>query len=183
MDASEFRRIWRALLGAYPEKDPPEETMELYIRCLADLPAQAVEAAVLAHVATSRWFPTVAELREKAAELLPGGRLPTATEAWAEVVKAFGAVGSYGVPAWSHPAIATTVEAMGWRQLCLSEEGMADRAHFLRLYETYAKRVREDQVQLPEVARLTRELAAAMAKPLSRGDSPIVPGLPAGSKN
>jgi hypothetical protein len=40
------------------------------------------------------------------------------------------------------------VEAIGFRTLCLSENEMADRAHFLKVYETLAKRDREDALML-----------------------------------
>ena len=38
------------------------------------------------------------------------------------------------------------VQRMGWRDLCTSENGMADRAHFLRIYETMEKRISEDNL-------------------------------------
>jgi hypothetical protein len=41
-----------------------------------------------------------------------------------------------------------TVQRMGWRELCMSENGMADRAHFLRIYESMEKRTKEEN-QLP----------------------------------
>lgn len=156
--ATKLAQILKALRGAYPEKTIPDQTVEVYMRCLADLPLPALEAAVLNHIASSKWFPTIAELREKALALLPGQRMPTATEAWAEVMRAFEMVGYYGTPEWSHEAIARTVAAMGWQNLCLSENGMADRAHFLRLYEVYCKRLREDQLMLPEARRLAAQL-------------------------
>ncbi len=126
------------------------------MRCLGDLPLRALEAAVLMHVSTNRWFPTIAELREAALSVREGG-IPTAVEAWAEVMKAFEFVGYYGIPQWSHPAITKTVDAMGWQNLCLSENAMADRAHFMRLYETYAKRLRDEGVMLPDVKAIGAE--------------------------
>lgn len=130
------------------------------MRCLADLAPAALEAAVLAHISTNKWFPTIAELREATLAMLPGQGIPTATEAWGEVMHAFEMVGYYHTPEWSHPAIAKTVDAMGWQQLCLSENGMADRAHFIKLYEVYVKRVRDDSLMLPEAKRLKGELQA-----------------------
>jgi hypothetical protein len=38
------------------------------------------------------------------------------------------------------------VKRMGWRELCMSENNMADRAHFLRIYETMEKRTKEDNL-------------------------------------
>ncbi|RJQ10889.1 MAG: hypothetical protein C4551_01915 [Bacillota bacterium] len=147
------------LVEAYPDKEIKPGTVEIYIRCLADLPYEAVQAAVLQHITSNKWFPTISELRELATGMLPGNQIPTATEAWAEVKQAFAKVGYYGKPEWSHPALAKTVEAMGWQSLCMSENDIADRAHFIRLYEVYVKRLRDDQLELPEVTRLRGELA------------------------
>lgn len=128
-----------------------EERMRVYVDLLADLPPVALKAAAEAHVATCKWFPTVAELRAFATQAQVG-TVPTADEAWGEVVSEISRVGSYDTPVFSHPAITNTVNAMGWRTLCMSEEQMADRAHFLRLYGTCRDRIQRDAA-IPEVVR------------------------------
>ncbi len=157
------------LIAAYPDKrtELPEATTEVYLRCLNDLPFEALQAALLTHITTNKWFPTIAELRLKSLEFLPGNRMPTATEAWDEVTSEISRVHWDGVPQFSHPAIAKTVHAMGWRQICLSETPGVERAHFLRMYETYAKRAQEDMLLLPEVAQVAERLALrGRAEPL-----------------
>lgn len=158
METREISRIVRVLRAAYPDKNIRPETVEVYIRCLSDLPVAALEGAVLAHISENKWFPTVAELREAALQLLPGGQLPTALEAWAEVTKQVELVGWYGQPTFSHPVIEQAVKALGWNRICESENVVAERAHFLRLYETYCGRVKEQLVQLPEVQRIRDRL-------------------------
>lgn len=154
-----MKQILDFLSGAYPKSDMGDDTIKVYSLCLQDLPFNAVKGAVLSHIATNKWFPTVAEIRAAAVALMPGGRLPTALEAWGEVKQAFSSVGYYGQPKFSHEAISKAVEAMGWQTLCKSENDMADRAHFMKLYDVYAQRLSGDFAQLPEVARIKGELA------------------------
>lgn len=149
------------LLAAYPKEPASKETVEVYIRCLADIPGQVLEAAVLAHVSGNKWFPTIAELRDAALQLLPGNKAPTPTDAWAEVRQGIWRHDWNDPPTdWSHPAIAKTVEAIGWDNLCTSETPGVERGHFLKLYDVYCKRLREDAAMLPEVRRTAKELQA-----------------------
>lgn len=48
---------------------------------------------------------------------------------------------------------------MGWRELCISEDAMADRAHFLKIYDQLAEREeREAAVPLPVMEKI-RQIA------------------------
>lgn len=160
MDTKQTRDIIRLIRGAYPDKQLTRETVEVYSRCLADLPFELAQGAVISHIAQNKWFPTIAELRQAAAQLVPGNRAPTALEAWGEITQQIQDVGMYCGEQYgrdltfTHPAVERAVKAIGWRTLCLSENIMAERAHFLKLYDGYTERLREDAVQLPEVRRM-----------------------------
>lgn len=162
MTHEETLKIMALLTAAYPQANIEEETIQIYIKFLLDLPCEAGQAAALELIASSRWFPAVAELRQAAVEAMPENQIPGPGEAWGEVVGQLRAVGWYGRPSFSHPAITKAVKAMGWRELCMSENVVADRAHFLRIYENYQERAKKELWQLPEVqqlrAKLTREL-------------------------
>lgn len=158
MTREEALKILSVLSAAYPNFQLTEETGELYIRLLSDLPYEKLQAAVLAHIAQSKYFPTIAELRKIATELIPDERIPSPMEAWGEVMKQIRNVGHYGTPTWSHPVIAKTVSAFGWRELCFSENPVADRAHFLKMYEQYAERVKQEQQMPEEVKKLVSGL-------------------------
>src|SRR3990167_5271256 len=47
------------------------------------------------------------------------GNQKLAGEAWAEVLKQVSRIGSYGQPKFSSEAIRKSVEAIGWRNICL----------------------------------------------------------------
>ena len=129
----------------------------LYQQVLADIPFNVLEVAVKDHVTTSKWFPSPAELREKATSYaMP--QIPSAMEGWGQVQNEIRRVGYLGKPDLKNPIAARVVQAMGWKYLCLSEDGMADRAHFLKAYDQVKEREQREVVMLPEVKALAKQL-------------------------
>jgi len=99
---------------------------------------------------------------------------PDASEAWGEVEDTIRYVGRYGKPHWSHEAVREAVSRMGgfW-SLCESEDGMADRAHFLKtIYPPIAKQHEREAVApvpvLPSPVAPVAALEPATAEPLYR---------------
>jgi len=141
-----FETITRVLAvasAAYPNFDLKPETVRVYLKLLADLPDELLEEASLAHIAQSAFFPTIAELRSSAGEILDQrDPIPTGLEAWSEVEDQIRAVGYTGQPRFAHPLTEKLVNSMGWRNLCRSENLVADRAHFLAAYEQIRLRKR-----------------------------------------
>ncbi len=60
----EIGMVMATLSAAYPHLSIPNETGCLYREELADVPADALMDAARAHIRRSKWFPTIAELRE-----------------------------------------------------------------------------------------------------------------------
>lgn len=127
-------RAWHALLG--------------------DLTPAELSAAVLRHLALSPFLPSPADLRRIASEARHG-RPPAGAEAWEPVRKAIGAVGRNRAPSFADPVTARVVAALGWRELCDSENAIADRARFIEAYDALAGQQAEDRAVagLPGVAR------------------------------
>lgn len=139
-------------------------TAELWARMLSDVPYEVAEKALMKVLATARYFPTVAEMREAAAQIT-NPALPSWVEAWGEVAKA---VRVYG---WPRPAEALAslsplarrvAEAIGWEALCASEEPDVIRGQFRRMYEDLAGRQEADQVLPPAVKQEIAALADRM---------------------
>lgn len=63
MTVDQADTILAYLMSAYPQRDVGSETLKVYRHHLLGLDYAAVQAAAMAHVETSQWFPTVAELR------------------------------------------------------------------------------------------------------------------------
>jgi len=152
------------LINAYPRQEVPRETVKVYLQTLADIPANVLKAAALAHISTSQWFPSIAELRDQAAHLVERAlNIPSAFEAWDEVTRTIRELGSYRWPVFSHPLIGKAVDGVGgWKGLCMSENQIADRARFFQVYEAYARRMQADHRMLPEVAEAIQQLAARL---------------------
>ena len=158
MDREVFVKCMRFLEVAYSGKlsitsDP--EQLRVYYGMLGDLPEKVLMQAIQKLVATSKWPPTIADIREAAAETI----LPTAakwSDAWETVQKAIrycGMTDERGAYERMDELTARTVRSMGWRNLCMSDNPVADRAHFQRIYEGLEKQQKENMA-LPEALRL-----------------------------
>ena len=80
-------------------------------------------------------------------------KLPTAAEAWEEVEKLIIQFGPYRAPQYSCDTVRRAVRAIGWLQLCCSENPAADRAHFLKLYESMRSKHKE-QKEIEQVMKI-----------------------------
>ena len=141
-----------SLLGAsYPNFELKEPTINAYVCLLEDLPAKTLERAALEHIGRSKFFPTIAELRQAAFDLLEAGSpLPEGHEAWQTVLSEVERVGHAGKPEFDSPLIAKAVETLGWRTICLSDNVSIERAHFMQVYSGLVAKERDLLRQLPE---------------------------------
>ena len=137
---------------------------------LADLDPVVAKAAVIKVCRESDYFPSVARIVAAAEELDPRNeKLPTAAEAWEEVEQQICSAGIYKPPVFSCDLVRRAARAIGWLQLCSSENPAADRAHFLRLYESMKNKRKEakeiEQVmKIAGVGDLIRALAGGQTK-------------------
>ncbi len=137
---------------------------------LADLDPVVAKAAVIKVCRESDYFPSVARIVAAAEELDPRNeKLPTAAEAWEEVEKQICSAGIYKPPVFSSELVRRAARSIGWLQLCSSENPAADRAHFLRLYESMKNKRKEakeiEQVmKIAGVGDLIRALAGGQTK-------------------
>lgn len=137
MTKDAFQKGIAVLIATFPEK---EIIAEITYQCLKDLSDEQFLRAIVLILKTEKQINKatniIALIREKA--LVRDQKLPG--EAWLEVRKKIMGVGSYGTPTFKESLIQKAVEIMGWRNLCLSENQMADRAHFLKIYDTLINR-------------------------------------------
>lgn len=162
-----------ALVDAYPRVPIEARTVKVYCAALADIPVAELRAAAMKLIGSSRFFPTVAEIREAWA-LSKTGPKRSGLDAWGDVLREVQRVGWYGTPKLEDPVAAAAVKALGWRALCESDNQAADRAHFAKAYESIAARNLE-AVQLgkagmrpelpPARPSVVRELPEPAAEP------------------
>jgi len=155
MKLSESAKLVAVLQAAYPTKELSEESIRLYAEMLSDLDPREAGNAVKRIIATSRFFPTVAEIREAAAENAIS--MPDVEQAWGEVTRQIKSVGRYRTPVFSHPAITSTVDAIGWTTFCESQSIGVERGHFMKLFQAHAEAAKA-KVQLGALAEPDRQV-------------------------
>jgi len=152
-----FSEIMAVLATSYPNFKLTAETIRVYKLLLSDIPVEYLQAGALKHATENKWFPSVAELRSAAFDVMmnkPG--VPSAFEAWQEAIEHCRR-GDY--TGYSHPLIEKAVNVIGipyWQSMETSDE-MATRAQFIRVYESLFTRAEEDVKRLPAVtAQMTK---------------------------
>jgi hypothetical protein len=162
-------KVLAYLAALYPRYELKVETVRAYHTIVADIEPGLLHAAAIQVASTSKWFPAASELRGAALEIQSRAQgIPSAAEAWREVLAQVGETGSYGVPAFSRHLTSQAVDALGgWRSLCASDNLVADRAHFFRIYEDLLRRQQEELSLLPQVREAVARLAAGEACPVS----------------
>ena len=154
MTKQEFA-TWAMALKTYYSKEqllPNTQAMELWYRELQDIPIEVADAALRKWVATNKWSPTIAEIRETAANV-KNGELPDWGEGWEQVQRAirhYGYMEPGKAMASFDPITKQCVQRLGFVNLCRSENPTADRANFRQCYEIIVKREQtRQQVALP----------------------------------
>lgn len=154
MTEQEFAKLAMAIKTFFPRENilPNSQALELWYRELQDIPAKVAEAALRKWVATNKWSPSIAELRETAAEV-QNGEIPDWGEGWEQVLLAIRRFGSYREREALDsldPMTRTCVQRLGFRNICMSENISTDRANFRMMYESLAEREQtRQQVALP----------------------------------
>jgi hypothetical protein len=168
MQNTDIFKILGILICAYPNNKVEKQTLQLYAKMLEDLDISILDQAAKICMTTVKFFPSIAEIRAAAAEVMARATgLPSAAGAWGEVqdlIRDEGWRNNYE-PVFSHPVIGKVVGYMGgWSILCGSENQIADRARFIQAYEIEAQRAREDVQFLPETHDQIRKLAEVNAQ-------------------
>ena len=149
MTRQEFATFAMALRTYYPKENilPNQQAMELWYQEIQDIPAEIANMALRKWVVTNKWSPSIAEIREMTANVVNGEQMSWA-ESWEKVKYAIRKYGSYGkVEALESldPLTRKCVESIGFTELCLSENEMADRAHYQRIFDIFANREKTQQ--------------------------------------
>lgn len=154
MDKKEFSMLAMAIRTYYPKENilPNQQAMELWYRELQDIPYNVAEASLRQWVATNKWSPSIAEIREMASTVQHGS-IPDWGDGWEQVLKAIRKYGSYRIPEAMEsfdPITRQCVERLGFRNICMSENINHDRANFRMIYEQLQERKKkEGQMSLP----------------------------------
>ena len=160
MTKEEFLIISRAIRAVYTNMLADDGAKDVWFSMLSDLPYMQVSVALQTHMMTSKFPPTIADLRVNHAEQQRG---LTELEAWAMVRKAI-KNGTYGaeeeyekLPEIVQKAVGSASNIRQWAQ---SDSGMLEtiEAHFLKAFRIQRDRAIQDAQTSPAVKQLIAEM-------------------------
>lgn len=167
MNKSEFAKIAMALKTYYPKEEkllPNQQAMELWFEQLKDIPYDVAKAVVGKWVATNRWSPSIAEIREIASDIV-NGNTPDWSEGWEKVVSSFGSYGMYRQDEAMRSFDEITrqaVQRLGYQNLCVSENIEVDRANFRMIYQDIAGRMKKEAQMPAELVNLIHSVSISL---------------------
>jgi len=179
--ASEFEvtKVMLYMSVYYPgfifRETTPEQpgTSKAYAMMLQDIQYDALYAAAQSLVTTNKWFPSLAELRQKALDIiLAKSGLPSAYEAWEEVLRmGDGSPEKHCKPlpgdpnryyietiekSWKHPLIETVALRCGWPAFPDPESLSYDRDTFIKAYNDHVRR-EDEEMRTPELVKVVEQ--------------------------
>lgn len=157
---AEIKVILGAMSVAYPNYTAPNGTEKAFLMILEDIPFDALEAAGKIYMSEDNaFFPTPGQLRTRAINVLINRRgLPTPYDAWEEAIDHCRR-GTY--KDYTHPLIERAVKQIGvpyWQNM-LTDDEMATRAQFFKIYQALLDRELEDIKTLPSVRAVEEKYA------------------------
>lgn len=146
-----------------------ESQAQLYVKLLEDIPGELVKKSVVVLIKSSKFPPTIAEIREKSEQIYSmakGIQAPDAGRAWGEVQKAISKYGSYRTPKFDDSLTEEAVKRFGWNELCTSEDPVSVmRGQFFKIYEMLAQGKRaERKIKLALGDGKVQELIAGVSE-------------------
>lgn len=165
MNKQEFMQIATGIIAAYPNTKILADTasLDFWYRMLRDLDYRVAQNAVLEHISTKQFSPSIGDIRKLCMER-SGKSIPSFDEAWGTVQKAISQFGFFEPEkayATMDEITRTVVKSFGWTNLCTSSNQITDRANFREAYEKKANEYLEHR-QLPEFVK--QEKAALIAE-------------------
>ena len=171
MTKAEVAAVIKMVVASYPNYDKfrdrteVENTVNLWAVMFSDDSRDIVTLAVKRHIATNKWPPSIAEIREIIAQIQHPELVPPDT-AWSAVADLLYSEGEYfsgDLYKRLPPLVARVVETIGWRTLWEMGRGYTNkpgmnRVAFLQLYTPAYERAKRDAM-LP--AGIAEESAAA----------------------
>lgn len=152
MDRDEFKVLVKGMKAVYaqPTFIPDQDAFNMWFALIGDLSYEVCSVAIKKYMLTNKFPPTVAEIREMAAEIVSGDPL-TWGESWERALNAVRRYGSYNKKEALDsldPLTRKCVDNIGYMELCMSENIMVERAHFQKIFEIYSKR-QQTEKQMP----------------------------------
>lgn len=152
MDKQQFANLAIGIKSAYPASKVLDDSasMDFWYMMLQDIEYSIAENAIMEHISTNKYPPSIAEVRKLCMSRCTEAIL-SFDEAWGIVQKAmsrYGCNNPYAAYEMMDDLTASIVKNLGWTNLCLGENQTANRANFREAYEEKANRM-QCKKQLP----------------------------------
>lgn len=138
------KTILGKLFATFPNGNATAATVLVYVERLSSIPENELEAVVNQCIDESEFLPTIAKIKEMHRQMHSPVSPDLAAQGWVSVQRAMRDPNTYSptpegpTPRFKDPIVAKAVEALGWHNLRMSENVMADRAQFLKFYQMFA---------------------------------------------
>lgn len=158
MTIDEFRVLAKGMKAVYPQPNflPDMDAVNVWYELLKDIDYQVANMAIQMHAQSSKFPPTVAEIRESASKIVHG-EVKDWSKAWEEACRAmsrFGRDRKSEAYKTLDERTRRVIDRLGYRNLCMSENIGVDRANFRSIYETIAQRDKEINKLSPQIQTL-----------------------------
>jgi hypothetical protein len=151
---TEFKAVMEFLSKVYGEEIDVGR-LYAYDLMLAHFPGDVLAAAAQLHASRNDFFPKPAQLMRAAVEIMGDTRgAPDPYAAWEMLQAEIRRVGYLGTPQFEPPALVEAVKRLGWRQLCLSDNPISERARFLDCYQRIVDSEVQQALMPPAVQKL-----------------------------
>lgn len=141
LKTSDIAKILAPVWVQYPRRENWKEQVRLWHQVFKKVPYRALESAVVLALAHSPFEPKVSDIRDMLVEM-QGKRLEP-MQAFGLLLKAVSRFGYYQEERAMEALpsnVAQTAKAMGWQEICLSQNPEALRAHFTKAFDGIQRR-------------------------------------------
>ena len=148
MKLQQFLILVKGLKSVYTSNNflPNEEAIKIWYELLKDIPYEILNLAIQKYMMSEVLPPKIANLRSLSAEIQQGQQNDWGS-GWEQVLRAIRKYGMYEPKKALESMDEITrksVERLGFKEICLSENIMTDRANFRMIYEELAERKKHD---------------------------------------
>lgn len=152
MTFDEFKILAKGMKAVYTQSWflPDAEAIKIWYELLKDLDYAVTNIAIQKYMLTNKKEPTVADIRELVVSVKVGDK-PSWSDGWEEVLRAISMYGWYREKEALLSMSEITrkaVKRLGFKNICMSENIMTDRANFRMIFEQLAER-QQTEKQLP----------------------------------
>ena len=158
----------------HPELDGEINAVDVLLDQLGDMDTASLRMAVRAACSEledgkgRKFAPSASEIRAAFTALKArAAGMPTATEAWGAIMDSFRHPRTGPSALLDHPIVEDAIRCMGGlHKIGMSEDNMADRAHFLRMFEQLRTKAMQETAEIPAIT----EYVEATRRALTSGE-------------